>query len=103
MDSGAHSRDEAQEFVDRLGAMGGTNLYGALRHAFTDPDVDTIFVLSDGEPSVGDVIDPFEIRMHVKRWNAERDIVVNSIAVGGSFQILEWLAEDSGGTHVRFD
>ena len=103
VDSGAHSRDEAQEFVDRLGAMGGTNLYGALQHAFTDPDVDTIFVLSDGEPSVGNVIDPFEIRMHVKRWNAERDIVVNSIAVGGSFQILEWLAEDSGGTHVRFD
>jgi len=103
VDSGARSRDEAREFVDRLGAMGGTNLYGALRHAFGDPDVDTIFVLSDGEPSTGDVIDPFEIRAHVKRWNAERDIVINSIAVGGSFQILEWLAEDSGGTHVRFD
>ena len=41
--------------------------------------------------------------MHVKRWNAERDIVINAIALGGSFQILEWLAEDSGGTHVRFD
>ena len=35
--------------------------------------------------------------------NAERDIEINSIAVGGSFQILEWLAEDSGGTHVRYD
>ena len=102
-DSGARSRDEAKEFVDRLGAMGGTNLYGALQHAFEDPDVDTIFVLSDGEPSTGDVIDPFEIRAHVKRWNAERDIEINSIAVGGSFQILEWLAEDSGGTHVRYD
>ena len=102
-DAGARSRDEAHEFVDRLGAMGGTNLYGALRHAFEDPDVDTIFVLSDGEPSTGDVTDTFEIRAHVKRWNAERDIEINSIAVGGSFQILEWLAEDSGGTHVRFD
>ena len=102
-DAGARSRDEAKEFVDRLGAMGGTNLYGALRQAFEDPDVDTIFVLSDGEPSTGDVIDPFEIREHVKRWNAERDIEINSIAVGGSFQILEWLAEDSGGTHVRYD
>jgi hypothetical protein len=65
--------------------------------------VDTIFVLSDGEPSVGDVLDPFEIRAHVKRWNKDREIVINSIAVGGSFQILEWIAEDSGGTHVRFD
>ena len=103
VDSGKHNRDDAREFVDRLGAMGGTNLYGALQQAFEDPDVDTIFVLSDGEPSTGDVIDPLEIRVHVKRWNAERDIVINAIALGGSFQILEWLAEDSGGTHVRFD
>jgi HEAT repeat protein len=102
-DSGARSRDEAREYVDRLGAMGGTNLYGALRQAFEDPDVDTIFVLSDGEPSAGDVIDPFEIRGHVKRWNKERDIVINAIAVGGSFEVLEWIAEDSGGTHVRFN
>jgi len=102
-DSGERSREEAKDFVDKLGAMGGTNLYGALRHAFEDSEVDTIFVLSDGEPSVGDVLDPFEIRAHVKRWNKDRDIVINSIAVGGSFQILEWIAEDSGGTHVRFD
>jgi hypothetical protein len=102
-DSGERSREEAKGFVDKLGAMGGTNLYGALRHAFEDPEVDTIFVLSDGEPSVGDVLDPFEIRAHVKRWNKDREIVINSIAVGGSFQILEWIAEDSGGTHVRFD
>jgi len=102
-DSGERSRAEAKTFVDRLGAMGGTNLYGALKHAFEDPQVDTIFVLSDGEPSVGDVLDPFQIRAHVKRWNADREIIINSIAVGGSFQILEWLAEDSGGTHVRFD
>lgn len=102
-DSGERSREEAKGFVDKLGAMGGTNLYGALRHAFQDPEVDTIFVLSDGEPSVGDVLDPFEIRAHVKRWNKDREIIINSIAVGGSFQILEWIAEDSGGTHVRFD
>ena len=102
-DSGERSREEAKGFVDKLGAMGGTNLYGALQYAFEDSEVDTIFVLSDGEPSAGDVVDPFEIREHVRRWNKDREIVINSIAVGGSFQILEWIAEDSGGTHVRFD
>jgi len=95
------SREEAKEFVERLGTGGGTNLYGALEAAFEDPDVDTIFVLSDGEPSVGDVIDPKAIRRHVALWNQNRGIVIHSIAVGGSLQVLEWIAEDSGGTYVR--
>jgi len=60
-------------------------------------------VMSDGEPSVGDVVDPLMIREHVKSWNEHRGIVLNTIAIGGQFQILEWLAEDSGGTHVKFE
>ncbi len=96
------NREDAKSYVDKLGANGGTNLYGALEEAFTDKDVDTIFVLSDGEPSVGDVIDPGAIRDHVRRWNEHRHIVINSIAVGGTFEILRWLAEDTGGTHVEF-
>lgn len=96
------NREDAKSYVDKLGANGGTNLYGALKEAFADKDVDTIFVLSDGEPSVGDVIDPGAIREHVREWNAHRNIVINSIAVGGTFEILRWLAEDTGGTHVEF-
>jgi len=97
------NRNEAVEYVEKLGAFGGTNLYGALRDAFADPDVDTIYVMSDGEPSVGDVVDPLMIREHVANWNEHRGIVLNTIAIGGQFQILEWLAEDSGGTHVKFE
>jgi hypothetical protein len=96
------SREEAKAYVDKLGAGGGTNLYGAVQEAFNDKDVDTIFILSDGEPSVGDVIDPGAIRERVREWNEHRHIVINSIAVGGTFEVLRWLAEDSGGTHVEF-
>ena len=98
----ADSKEEAKTFVSRMGALGGTNLYGSLQEAFRDPDVDTIFVLSDGEPTVGDVIDPGSIREHVGLWNEHRGIVIHSIAVGGNLQVLEWLAEDNGGTHVKF-
>lgn len=97
------NRGEAKAFASKLSAGGGTNLYGAMKEAFKDPDVDTIFVLSDGEPSVGDEIDPLVIREHVKSWNEHRGIQINTIAVGGQFEVLEWLAADSGGTHVRFD
>jgi HEAT repeat protein len=96
-------RTEAKTFVSRLGANGGTNLYGAVETAFGDADVDTIYIMSDGEPSVGDVIDPAEIRARVQQWNEHRKVVIHTIAVGGSFQVLEWLAADSGGTHVKYD
>jgi Mg-chelatase subunit ChlD len=94
--------EEAKGFIGRLRAEGGTNLFGALEFAFEDPDVDTIYVLSDGEPSVGDVIDGTAIRERVAAWNEHRGVVIHSIAVGGSFRILEWLAEDTGGSYVKF-
>ncbi len=96
-------RADALAYVDKLLAGGGTNLYDSLVDAFTDPDVDTIFVMSDGEPSMGEVVEPLVIREHVAAWNENRRIVINTIAVGGQFSILEWLAEDSGGTHVKFE
>lgn len=101
-DSKGVNREEAKAYVAKLGANGGTNLYGSLQAAFEDKDVDTIFVLSDGEPSVGDVTDPGTIREHVREWNQDRHVEIHSIAVGGTFEILRWLAEDSGGTHVEF-
>ena len=96
------NKTEAKAFVEKLEPSGGTNIYGALKDAFTDPDVDTIFFLSDGEPSVGEVTDQASIRERVREWNEHRKIVIHSIAVGGSFNILEWLALDSGGTHKKF-
>ncbi|HUR27379.1 MAG TPA: VWA domain-containing protein, partial [Planctomycetota bacterium] len=96
------NREEAKAYIDKLGANGGTNLYGSVQEAFNDKDVDTIFILSDGEPSVGDVIDPGTIREHVAKWNEHRHIVINAIAVGGTFEVLRWLTQDSGGTYVEF-
>jgi HEAT repeat protein len=95
------NKDEAKKYVATLGAGGATNLYDALKQAFSDPDVDTIFVLSDGEPTAGEVVDPTLIRDRVKTWNEKRRIVLHTIAVGGSFQVLEWIAADSGGTHKK--
>jgi hypothetical protein len=91
----------AKSFIEGLRAAGGTNLYGALELAFEDPDVDTLYVLSDGEPSLGDVIDPRSIRDRVAAWNRHRKVEIHCIAIGGSLRVLEWLAEDTGGSYVR--
>lgn len=95
------SREDANIYVERLGASGGTNLFGSIEFGFEDDDIDTIFILSDGEPSVGDIIDPQLIRDEVFLMNETREIVINTIAVGGSLQVLRWLAEDSGGSYVE--
>jgi hypothetical protein len=96
------NREEAKSFIEKLAPFGGTNLYDAVKLAFEDPDVDTIFIMSDGEPNLS-ISDPTEIREHVKAWNEHRGIVINTIGLAGQFQILEWLAEDSGGTHVKYE
>lgn len=96
-------RDDAQVWVSRLGAAGGTNLYDSVKLAFSDQEVDTIFVMSDGEPTVGAEIDPFRIREDVAEWNKNRKVVIHTIAIGGNLEILEWIAKDSGGSyqHLR--
>ena len=97
------NREDALAFVAQVAPLGATNLYDALKTAFADPDVDTIIVISDGEPTDGGQTDQLIIREHVKRWNEQRRIVIDTIAVGGQFQILQWLAADSGGAHVHFE
>jgi hypothetical protein len=95
------NRAAAVEWIERLGAQGATNLYDSVKQAFEDQDVDTIFILSDGEPTNGEVIDPHRIREDVAFWNKHRRIKINTIAIGGNLEILEWLAKDSGGTYLQ--
>lgn len=97
----AQSRQEALEWVERLGASGATNLYDSVKQAFDDRDVDTIFIMSDGEPTSGEVIDPHRIREDVAFWNKHRKIKLHTIAIGGNLEVLEWLAKDSGGNYVQ--
>ncbi|MHC4815336.1 MAG: HEAT repeat domain-containing protein [Planctomycetota bacterium] len=99
--SSEHTREAALKWVDRLGAGGPTNLYDTLKLAFEDPDVDTLYLLSDGEPTSGMELDPHRIREDVKTWNRHRRIKIHTIAIGGNLDVLEWLAKDSGGKHVR--
>ena len=102
--------------------MGKTNTYGALMTGLgIDPakdkkgpstgaavpdknykvGVDTIFFLSDGRPTVGDYIDPEDIKREVKAVNELRKVVIHTIAIG-EFQkeFMKRIAEDNGGVFV---
>ena len=101
--------------------MGKTNTYGALMTAMGVPigekglgsvatgagektyktDIDTIFFLSDGRPTVGDYVDPDDILREVKAANELRKIVLHTIAIG-EFQkdFMKRMAEQNGGVFV---
>lgn len=70
---------KAVEFVGRLKAGGETNAHGALRLAFDDKEIDTIYLLSDGSPTVGEQTIPEMIYLQVGEWNRHRHVIINCI------------------------
>ncbi len=64
-------------------------------------DVDTIFFLSDGRPTVGVYVDPDDILREVKLANEIRKVVIHTIAIG-EFQkdFMKRIAEQNGGIFV---
>lgn len=111
--------------IQELGPSGSTWAYGALRKAFEfagvsgeplsgkfDPQVDTIFFLSDGAPT-DDAIDepklmePKEILDAVKEWNRLARIRIHTIAIdprigkGAFVRFMKGLAADNHGTYTE--
>ena len=107
------ARADVLERVDEFKAVGGTNIYGALQAAlelagvededeWSEPKIDTIFLLSDGRPSVGVTTDPEEILAFVEEKNASAGIVIHTIGLSGAQDayFLQELAERNGGTYA---
>lgn len=108
------SKKKAQSFVTKeLEANGGTNIHDSLREAFRlagigavdkayASNVDTIFFLTDGQPTQGEVIDPEEILRRVREWNSLSKVVVHTVGVGKDHNaaFLRRLAEENGGMYV---
>ena len=61
---------------------GDTHTFRALEKAFErNPQFDTIYFLSDGNPSDGDYISPEGIVYSVRAWNRYRRARINTIAL----------------------
>ncbi len=93
---------------------GRTNIYGALAAAFKvsgigtydkhyDTAVDTIFLLSDGRPTTGELTNTQEILAEIQRLNSLRRVVIHTINFGKDpvgAGLLQGLANQNGGTFV---
>ena len=64
-------------------------------------DADTVFVLSDGLPTTGDIVEPNRLIEHVAELNLKAKMVIHTIGFGSSNKgLLENLAVMSGGQFV---
>jgi len=106
----AQSRRELEVFIDRCGLESGTDLYGALEKALTmvgNPDtgrlhedgVDTIVVLSDGQATVGRIIDDELLAWVIARRARYLRPTFSTISLASDSKSLRLLAERSGGEY----
>lgn len=104
-------------FLDNLSPAGATNLHGAMDRAlgFDAPGVvadkrygpgfDTIYVLSDGAPTIGSVTDKEEIRRLVRETNSFSQLTIHCVTFGelNDVAFLRDLAEENGGRHIHVE
>ena len=87
--------------VDKLQAAGGTNTFDGLMRAFDNPNIDTVYLLTDGVATTGELTAPDEIVEAILYENRTRQIVVHCISIGRDSEMLEDIAAATGGEYKR--
>jgi hypothetical protein len=106
---------KAADWIDALECEGGTNTWGGLTKAlnivgkgseeenFTH-GADTLYFLSDGEPSKGDVVDKDQIVAAIDRIHKVRRVKIHVVQIGTSVMpFMKRLADATGGTFKFFN
>ncbi|MBJ21518.1 MAG: hypothetical protein CL933_19085 [Deltaproteobacteria bacterium] len=99
----ASSREEAIEMINDIGMGSSTMTYEGLIAGLNDPRVDTIYLLTDGQPYGGEYPNSNDILREIGRVNSIRHVVINCISVGRDSGFLEKLAAQSHGKYARVD
>jgi hypothetical protein len=68
-------------FCQANNPQGGTNIFAGLDSAFSQEGIEEIVLLTDGSPSVGELIEPIEILARVARYNRWRGVRVSAVAL----------------------
>ncbi|MEK7867435.1 MAG: HEAT repeat domain-containing protein [Planctomycetota bacterium] len=106
-------------YIEKLEPTSATNIFDSLEMAFNmamnghgnvvysdqnyKKSVDTIYLMSDGAPNMGQITDPTEILAKIREMNRLRKIIIHSIGVGRDQveSFMKSLAEENGGKYVR--
>ena len=84
--------------IQQLTSHHMTNLFGGLKTAlmdFSEPEV--IFLVSDGEPTTGEITNAADILVAMNNLNRFRRATINTISIGRSSPLLQRLSADHAG------
>jgi hypothetical protein len=97
------NRASAIEMLQEIGTGGATITYEGLIAGLEDPRVDTIYLLTDGQPYGGAMPKAADILREIGRRNTVRHVVINCISVGRDSGFLQNLADQNHGKYTRVD
>jgi len=98
-------RKDVSTFLKRDSPGGNTNVEDTLRAALAMDDVDTLFLLGDGEPNRGPLVHGTRIRPYFWAQNRRRNLLVHTVAIGADkrgLKLLRRLASDNRGRLVKY-
>jgi hypothetical protein len=97
-------RFDAMDHVRNLTPRGMTNVHDTLMSALDDPEVNTIYFLSDGAPTMGKIMDPDGILAEVRLRNAERKVKIHTIGFHldpAAAVLMRRLSEENHGSFIE--
>lgn len=120
----AKNKEEFRKAVTNMKADGGTNLWAGLQEALKikswvygqryETNLDELFIISDGAPTVGEVTDAAEILRIVTETNKFAKMRINTVFITSPNErnprdqtlapdeLMKRLAEQNGGKFVKF-
>ncbi len=101
---GKKTRRDLSSFARKTSPGQAGNLLAGMLLALEQEDSDTVYLLSDGAPSFGDMVLKGRVRTAIRARNRSRKLVLNAIGLGAEKStersFLEGLARDSAGRVV---
>lgn len=97
------SRKAALAFVKKTEHEGKKNIWLALTTVVEDPTLDTLFLLSSGEPEIGRYVHWNRVTEHLKELNRFHKVVIHTVAYSDSQwnrDQLQKISEATGGQFV---
>ena len=101
VDATPAERDAAKKFIASIEPKGETNVWAGLETALEEPDVDTIILLTDGQPSTGQFTSTTDILREVSFKNRFRRVVISTVSIGQDSPFLRRLAAANHGAYAR--
>ncbi len=93
---------KALQFVADQNLKGSKDIWKVLERVVTDPDIDTIYLLSSGEPDTGKYVHWNRVTAHLKDINRFHKVTVHTISYSDNKWYRDQLEKISQATGGEF-